>query len=53
MHINVRIMFRASYKDTDKKNKSGKWEFKAKKRDLWDAKTICTEKRKALSLIKS
>ncbi len=30
-----------------------KREFKAKERDLWDAKTICTEERKALSLMKS
>ena len=30
-----------------------RWEFKAKERDLWDAKTICTERSEALSLIKS
>ncbi len=29
-----------------------KWEFKAKEWDLQDAKTICTEERKALDLIK-
>ena len=34
-------------------SKSGKWDFKAKERDLWDAKTIYTEKRWALDLIES
>ncbi len=29
----------------DQDSESGKWEFKAKEWDLWDAKTICTEKR--------
>ncbi len=33
------------------KNKSGKREFKAKEWDLWDAKTICTERRWALDSI--
>ena len=30
-----------------------KWEFKAKEWDLQDAKTICTEERKALDSIES
>jgi len=34
-------------------SESDKWEFKAKEQDLQDAKTICTEKRKALSSIES
>ncbi len=33
------------------KSKSDKWEFKVKEWNLWDAKTICTEKRWALDLI--
>ncbi len=35
------------------KSKSDKREFKAKEWDLWDAKTICTERRWALDSIKS
>ena len=37
----------------DQDSESGKWEFKAKEWDLWDVKTICTERRWALSSIKS
>ncbi len=37
----------------DQDSESGKREFKAKEWDLWDVKTICTERRWALSLIES
>ncbi len=43
-------MFRASHKDSCKRSKR---KFKAKEQGLRDAKAICTEKRKALSSIKS
>ncbi len=50
----VRIMFKASHKDTDK------WRVnqinensKLKSKIYWDAKTICTEEREALDSIES
>ncbi len=50
---NVRIMSRASHKDTGKRKVNQINENSKLKSEIYlDAKTICTEERKALDLIK-
>ncbi len=51
---NVRIMPRASHRDTGKRRVNQVNEVSKLKSEIYeDAKTICTEKRKALSSIES
>jgi len=51
---NVRIMLKASHRNTSKSRVNEINEnSKLKSKIYWDAKTICTEERKALSSIKS
>jgi len=54
---NVRIMFKASHRNTDKRRVNQVNEInensKLKSKIYRDAKTICTEERRALSLIES
>ena len=51
---NVKIMSRASHRNTDKRRVNQINENSQLKSEIYqDAKTICTEERKALDLIKS